>query len=308
MPSGVAFVMMLAVTAATAVMAWTQDAEILAAFALIGGFTTPLLLSTGQNREVALFAYVAILDLGALALVILKPWRRLLLLSYVGTLLLYVGWYSSFYERQPAPHDRGFRHAILRHLCGRSVAGAPGESKGGLSESVPLFLALGKCRRIFSANLRHVRGDRYQGHGLVRSGSGGVYIFLSRQTRARATTPEAARTVDLLHLALAIGFITVAIPIRLDAHWITIGWFVEAAVLLWVADRIHSELLNAVCGGRAGAGRGPASADRQFLRHDVRFSTPGWRPTPWRSRCWAQSPGTAAAEKMKPDALPSPFP
>ncbi len=64
MPSGVAFVMMFAVTAATAVMAWTQDAEILAAFALIGGFTTPLLLSTGQNREVALFAYVAILDAG----------------------------------------------------------------------------------------------------------------------------------------------------------------------------------------------------------------------------------------------------
>ena len=40
-PSGVAFAMMFAVTAATAVMAWTQDAEILAAFALIGGFTTP---------------------------------------------------------------------------------------------------------------------------------------------------------------------------------------------------------------------------------------------------------------------------
>jgi len=36
----------------------------------------------------------------------------------------------------------------------------------------------------------------------------------------------------------------VAIPIRLDAHWITIGWFVEAGILLWVADRIHSEMLN----------------------------------------------------------------
>jgi uncharacterized membrane protein len=71
-----------------------------------------------------------------------------------------------------------------------------------------------------------------------------LYIFLSRQSRGRAGSPEAARTVDLLHLALAIGFITVAIPIRLDAHWITMGWFVEVAVLLWVADRIHSELLN----------------------------------------------------------------
>ena len=62
-------------------------------------------------------------------------------------------------------------------------------------------------------------------------------FFSAGRTRARATKPEAARRVDLVHLALAIGFITVAIPIRLDAHWITIGWFVEAAVLLWVADR-----------------------------------------------------------------------
>jgi uncharacterized membrane protein len=54
-PSGVAFVMMLAVTAATAAMALAQDAQILAAFALTGGFSTPLLLSTGQNREIALF-------------------------------------------------------------------------------------------------------------------------------------------------------------------------------------------------------------------------------------------------------------
>src|SRR2546425_7290009 len=55
-----------------------QDAEILAAFALVGGFITPLLLSTGQNPEAALFSFVAILHLGAFALVILYPWLRLL--------------------------------------------------------------------------------------------------------------------------------------------------------------------------------------------------------------------------------------
>ena len=86
-PGGVAFATMLTVTVATAVMAWSQDAEILAAFALIGGFSTPLLLSTGENRELALFSYVAMLDLGSLCLVMLKPWRRLLVLSYAGTML-----------------------------------------------------------------------------------------------------------------------------------------------------------------------------------------------------------------------------
>ena len=62
--------------------------------------------------------------------------------------------------------------------------------------------------------------------------------------------------MDLLHLALAIGFITVAIPIRLEAHWVTMGWFVEAAVLLWVADRVHSELLNVFAIGALALGVG----------------------------------------------------
>jgi uncharacterized membrane protein len=47
-----------------------------------------------------------------------------------------------------------------------------------------------------------------------------------------------------MHLALAVGLVTVAIPIRLDANWITIGWFVEAGLLLWIGGRINSDLLN----------------------------------------------------------------
>src|SRR5258708_33308806 len=99
MPSGVVFLFMLVVTASTCAMALSQDAEILAVFAITGGFSTPLLLSTGVNREIALFSYLVLLDLGILALVIFKPWRRLLLLGFIGTLLLYVGWYAEFYNR-----------------------------------------------------------------------------------------------------------------------------------------------------------------------------------------------------------------
>jgi uncharacterized membrane protein len=81
-----------------------------------------------------------------------------------------------------------------------------------------------------------------------------VYIFLSRQMKARETNASAAATLHFLHLALAIGFITIAIPIRLNAHWITIGWFVEAAVLLWVADLVSSEFLNAFAVGALALG------------------------------------------------------
>ena len=99
MPSGVVFACMVVVTAATCALALSQDAEILAVFAITGGFSTPALLSTGQNRELALFSYLALLDIGILALASVKRWRKLLLLGFVGTLVLYVSWYAEFYER-----------------------------------------------------------------------------------------------------------------------------------------------------------------------------------------------------------------
>ena len=242
-PSGGAFVMMLAVTSATAVMAWTQDAEILAAFALIGGFTTPLLLSTGQNREVALFSYVAILDVGALALVILKPWRRLLVLSYAGTLLLYIGWYMSFYSRSQLRMTVGFATLFFAIFAIAPLLARPA-TKGRLSDAVPPLVAVVNAAGYFLQIYFMFEEIDSKDTAWFALALAAVYIFLSRQARARAASPEATRTVDLLHLALAIGFITIAIPIRLDAHWVTMGWFVEAAVLLWVADRVHSELLN----------------------------------------------------------------
>jgi len=242
-PGGVAFIMMFAVTAATAVMAWTQGAEILAAFALIGGFSTPMLLSTGQNREVALFAYVVVLDLGALALVILKPWRRLLILSYFGTLGLYAGWYSSFYEVTQVRMTVGFATLFFAIFAVAPLLAQPA-AKGWMSDSLPPLVAVVNAAGYFLQIYIIFEEIGTKDTAWFALALAALYIFLSRQTRARASSPEAAKTVDLLHLALAIGFITVAIPIRLDAHWITMGWFVETAVLLWVAERLHSELLN----------------------------------------------------------------
>jgi len=51
-PSGAAFAAMIAVTAFNAYMAWAQDAELLALYAIVGGLSTPLLLSTGGNHDI----------------------------------------------------------------------------------------------------------------------------------------------------------------------------------------------------------------------------------------------------------------
>jgi uncharacterized membrane protein len=243
-PGGVAFTMMLAVTAAPAAMALAQDAQILAAFALTGGFSTPLLLSTGQNREIALFAYVAILALATLVLVTFKPWRRLLVMSYAGTMLLYVGWYSSFYSRNQLGLTLGFATLFFAIFAIAPLVTLQPEGEIPIFASIPAVLAFVNAGAYFLQSYAMIEEVDKTYMAWFALGLAAVYIFLSRQVHRRALTPRASEILYFLHLAVALGFITVAIPIRLDAHWITIGWFAEAGVLLWVANRVQSDFLN----------------------------------------------------------------
>ena len=244
-PSGVAFAMMLVVTAATAAMALSQDAQILAAFALAGGFSTPLLLSTGQNREIALFSYVAILNVGTLVLVSFKPWRRLLVESYVGTLLLYIGWYSEFYDRSQLGLTLAFATLFFTIFAIAPLVTLHPENEIPLFAAIPAVLAFVNAGVYFLESYAMIEAVDKTYMAWFALALAAIYIVLSRQVRARMRAPGASEILYFLHLAVAIGFITVAIPIRLDAHWITIGWFIEAGVLLWIANRIQSDFLNA---------------------------------------------------------------
>jgi uncharacterized membrane protein len=244
-PSSVAFAMMLAVTAATSVMALSQDAQILAAFALVGAFSTPVLLSTGENREVALFTYVAILDIATLVLVAFRPWRRLLVMSYVGTLILYLGWYWTFYNGGPLELTLAYASLFFAIFAIAPLITLQPDGEHPILAAIPAVLAFVNAGVYFLEAYAMIQEVNKVNMAWFALALAAVYILLSRLVHARKMAAGTSEILYYLHLALAIGFITVAIPIRLDAHWITIGWFIEAGVLLWIANRIHSDFLNA---------------------------------------------------------------
>ena len=253
-PSSVAFVMMFVVTASAAAMALAQDAQILAAFALVGGFSTPLLLSTGQNREVALFLYVAILDLATLVLVTFKPWRRLLVMSYAGTLFLYFGWDLEFYSRSQLGLTLAFATFFFAVFAIAPLVTLQPENENAFFAAIPAVLAFVNAGVYFLEAYAMIEEVDKNYMAWFALGLAALYIFLSRQVHARNLAPGASQILYFLHLAVAIGFITIAIPIRLDAHWITMGWFVEAGVLLWVGNRVKSEFLNVLALGALALG------------------------------------------------------
>jgi uncharacterized membrane protein len=92
-----AFALMVLVTAVAFLLAVRLDAQVVAILGLLGGFLTPVLLSTGQDHPLGLFSYIALLDAGLTAVVARKRWNYLVLLAAVGTLVMQIGWTVKFF-------------------------------------------------------------------------------------------------------------------------------------------------------------------------------------------------------------------
>jgi len=193
-----------------------------------------------MNREFALFSYVLVLDVGILALVFFKPWRRLLLLGFLGTLILYCGWYVEFYTRSQFQPTLIFATFFFAIFAIAPLLMLRQEHGSGI---MPLGMAFANAVTYFLQAYAMIADISITAMAWFSLLLAAVYLWLNR-FRPRTSDPQAEQKLRLMHLALAVGLLTVAIPIRLEAHWITIGWFVEAAILLWLADRIKSDLLN----------------------------------------------------------------
>ena len=242
--SGVAFAAMIAVTAFNGFLAWVQDAELLALYAIVGGFSTPLLLSTGVNHEVALFTYLLLLDLAVLVLVALKPWSRLLCGAFAGTVFFFAEWWFEYYSP-----DQFGTTAFFLAVFFLIFAWAPRLVR--LRKNIP---DLGWDGLALVAVPLVNAGLGFLGYYLLLQDAGSAaapwvavafaafYLLLLRLPVRGAIRGSAAATAAL-HLTIAVVFLTIAIPLKTQGRWMTIGWLAEGAALVWLARRIASTLL-----------------------------------------------------------------
>jgi uncharacterized membrane protein len=242
-PAVAAFAAMVILTGGTIVLALAQDAELLAGFALVGGFVTPVLLSTGHNHEAVLFTYLGLLDLAVLALAVFKPWRRLLWGSFAGTVILYLGWFIQFYSISQRPLTVFFAAIFAAIFAGIPLAAWSDRSPRSAGPSMTLAL----LPLLNAAVLFLALSEMYEQETITLAwyalGLAAVYLGISSLFKPRF--PHRDTTFGaLLHVTMAITFITIAIPLGLSSPWITIGWLVEAGALLWLGGRKRVRFLG----------------------------------------------------------------
>ncbi|HSB35451.1 MAG TPA: DUF2339 domain-containing protein, partial [Thermoanaerobaculia bacterium] len=91
-----AFVLMALVTAVAVALSIRRDSVFIALLGLIGGFATPALLSTGEDRPFGLFGYLLLLNAGLAGVAYRRRWPFLSVLSLVFTTIYQWGWVAKF--------------------------------------------------------------------------------------------------------------------------------------------------------------------------------------------------------------------
>ncbi|MBL8342242.1 MAG: DUF2339 domain-containing protein [Rubrivivax sp.] len=234
------FALMVAVAALAAALAVLQDAKALAVIGALGGFATPLLVSTGGGNYIALFGYYLVLDLGIAAVAWFKTWRALNLIGFAATFGVGALWGLFDYRPQHYGPSQAFLivffvvfNAILllparRQGSGGAAAATPGRSAQWVNGS----LLFGLPTITFALQLGMVRHWPF-GSALAALGLAAFYVALAIWMRRR----DELRVSFEASLAIAVVFLTLVIPFALDARSTAGAWALEGAGLVWLGWR-----------------------------------------------------------------------
>ncbi len=239
-----AFIMYILVTAAAMLYAVSLNEIIVALLSLLGGFLTPVLVSTGENRPIALFTYTLILGVGAMLCALYRKWRAVNLLALVGTFLLYTGWFEKFY-RPVMKTAEGAPEQIAIALAWLGVFFAVYLVLPLLYELVKkvkakkedVILVLANAAVVFYYLWVILFSKNRDGLAFCALGLCAAHLAMMS-----AVAKRCAEDVDLRLALLAIGlfFLTIAIPLYLEMYAIAMAWAVEGVILAVIGLRYRS--------------------------------------------------------------------
>lgn len=236
-----AFLLMVVVTLTAVLLAASWNALPIAVLGLIGGFLTPLLLSTGRDNQLALFTYVALLDAGVLALAYLKRWRLLNFLSFAATWLVIFGWMSEYYASPKRWTTLAFITLFFVIYAALAVVHNLLPRRPARTSDLLLVIFNATLYFVVSYALIHDLYGRVQlpaAHALILSALfAGLFHMTWKLNRDD-------RLLLYAYAGAAVTFVTIAIAIQMDLHWATIAWATEALMLVWVGVRARERAVR----------------------------------------------------------------
>ncbi|RMQ47684.1 hypothetical protein ALQ04_04078 [Pseudomonas cichorii] len=246
------FVLLIAVTLFSAMLAVTQNSLALACAATLGGFAAPIMASTGQGSHVTLFSYFALLNAGIFAIAWFKTWRLLNLIGFIGTFGIGFAWglraYTAdlFWSVEPFLILFFLMYLAIGLLFARKKLQQPSDApdhgsreamlrwSGRQGDYVDGTLLFGTPIAGFGLQYALTANTEF-GAAFSALALGLLYMGIARLLAGRA--PGRALLLVETCLALGVMFATLAIPLGLGAQWTTSAWAIEGAAIFWLGMR-----------------------------------------------------------------------
>lgn len=239
-----AFVVAIVITLAAMMYSVGLDEIWIAILSLIGGFITPVIVSTGENLPVPLFVYVLILGAGSMLCAYYRKWRAVNVIAFAGTFVLYTGWFEKFFRTQISAPQQPPRQMEI--------------ALGWLAVFFVIYMIL----PLFNDLLKKVKARKedvllvlsnaaitfYYCWTILYSGYRtelafcAVGLCVAHLLLLNIVNKRCPSDLDIRFVLLGIGlfFLTIAIPLYLKMYAVAMAWAAEAVVLTIIGLRYRS--------------------------------------------------------------------
>jgi uncharacterized membrane protein len=244
----VAFIIMLVITAFAVILSLLYNRQELAVIALIGGFVTPFLVSSGSDNYKTLFTYLLVLNTGLLVIAYNKAWRLLNILAFSFTSLLFLVWiitsanFGGTGEYPASRYQNGLLFATAFYLLFFfiNVANNIKEQKRFIASDFTILLI--NTALYFGAGLyflTEMNASSFRGLFCVAIGIFNLVAsyFLFRKQKVDTN-------ILYLLVGITLTFISLAAPVQLHGSNITLFWASECVLLYWLYQRSKINIIS----------------------------------------------------------------
>ena len=233
-----AFVLLSLITVFSVLLSLLYNRKELALFSLLGGYASPLMVSTGSGNYIVLFSFILILNTGMLLISMRKRWTAIKIVSFVSTAVFYFAWLllNFKYEYLGASvfaslfFVQFYIVAIFDHLL-----------SGKKLTPLQLFFVLGNNMALLTAGYYIFNGFEANYLGLITiliaAVNACIMIALLRNSKID-------KNMIYMLIAVVLSLISLAVPIQLKGHVITMFWAAEAVIITWLWQKTRIKIFN----------------------------------------------------------------
>jgi uncharacterized membrane protein len=251
LPPEIAFPLLVIIAIISAMLAVLQDSMWFALLAVSGGFLAPVLASSGEGSHVVLFSYYAVLNAGILAVAWFKAWRALNVAGFVFTFAIAAAWGILKYDPKDFVTTEPFLILFFLFYFGISILFTLRQTVK-LTGYIDSALIFGMPIVAFSLQSAMLH-DRLMSLAYSAIALSALYLLTAWALKRRRSKTQALLIEAFI--ALGVAFLTLAIPLALDARWNAATWALEGAALVWIGcrqNRVLARLFGALLSVAAG--------------------------------------------------------